>query len=144
MDSKKLAEAFLNQISNTDHLKMDRTFSKNVQGDSFVLNYLFTHDGKAYPKELSSAMAVSTARIAKILGDLTARGLVKRELDLNDTRQIKVLLTKKGTDLVVNLRDEAVTNLAKCFSKLDEKDIEDFIRIREKITKAMRENDMFE
>ncbi len=142
MDTKQLAEKFLEQISNTENIKMDRTFSKVVQGDSFVLNYLYTHNCRAHPKEISSAMAVTSPRIAKILRDLKANDLINRAIDTNDNRRVVVVLTSKGIEQVQALREDIISKIEKCFSALDEDDIKDFIRIRNKITKVMQEKNI--
>lgn len=142
MNNRELAERFIEQISNTNHIKMDRIFNKFVQGDSFVLSYLYTHNCQAHPKEISSAMAVTSARIAKILRDLYAKDLISRAIDEHDNRQVRIVLTSKGIAHVKELREEVISKLEESFSVLDENDIEDFIRIREKITKALQEKNI--
>lgn len=142
MDRRDLAEAFLNQISDTRHIRIDRSFNRMVQGDSFVLNYLFMNGKKAHPKEISRAMAVSSARIAKILHDLTLKGLIARSIDDTDYRKIFIVLTEKGENCVEELRDIAISKIEEGFSPLDEKDIEDLIRIREKMAKARIEKNI--
>lgn len=139
MEKRELAEKFLEQLCNTEHLKADRAFTKVVQGDSFVLNYLYTHNCQAHPKEISLAMAVTSARIAKILRGLKSRELITRAIDRDDSRQVVIVLTSKGISEVERMRDEAISRIEACFSTLDEKDIRDFIRIKDKITSAMRD-----
>lgn len=142
MNRRDLAEAFLNQLSNTKHIKIDRSFNKMVQGDSFVLNYLYVNNKKAHPKEISDAMAVTSARIAKILRDLALKGMITRTVDDNDYRQIFIVLTNKGEKYVKELREYAILKIEEGFSALGEKDIEDLIRIREKMTKALNEKNI--
>jgi DNA-binding MarR family transcriptional regulator len=142
MNTRELAEKFLEQISDTSQMRMDRTLSKMVQGDSFVLNYLYTHDCQAYPTEICSAMAVTSARIAKILADMKAKDLIARVHSPYDGRHIMVVLTAKGVASVEELREDAISKLEQTFSILDEKDIEDFIRIKNKLTKAMEEKNI--
>ena len=93
MVSEDLTIRFLEQLSSTGQLIMDRRLIKISQGDSFVLNYLYTHNCKAYPKEISEAMAVSTARVAKILGKLNSQGLILRKCDDKDNRKGIIVLT---------------------------------------------------
>lgn len=139
MEKRELAERFLEQLCNTEHLKADRAFTKVVQGDSFVLNYLYTHNCQAHPKEISRAMAVTSARIAKILRGLKSKELITRAVDNDDCRQVVIVLTSKGIAEVERVREEAISKIEACFSALDEKDIRDFIRIKDKITSAMRQ-----
>lgn len=50
MVSEDLTIRFLEQLSSTGQLIMDRKLIKISQGDSFVLNYLYTHNGNAIRK----------------------------------------------------------------------------------------------
>ncbi|MGN0523750.1 MAG: MarR family winged helix-turn-helix transcriptional regulator [Eubacterium sp.] len=142
MNTRELAERFLEQLADTENLKVDRSFTKVVQGDSFVLNYLYTHNCQAHPKEISTAMAVTSARIAKIIRDLKSKDLITRVIDINDSRQVVIILTSKGIAYVQELREEAIAKIEQGFSVLDEKDIADFIRIKDKITKAMQDKNI--
>lgn len=140
MVSEDLTIRFLEQLSSTGQLIMDRRLIKISQGDSFVLNYLYTHNCKAYPKEISDAMAVSTARIAKILGDLDSRGMISRKCDDKDNRKVVIVLTPKGIETVSELRKTAIRKLEVVLSALDEEEIEEFMRIRGKLNSALVEN----
>jgi DNA-binding MarR family transcriptional regulator len=142
MNSRQLAEKYLEQLADTDQIKMARQFNKMVQGDSFVLNYLYTHDCQAYPSEICNAMAVTSARIAKILADMKAKGLITRVSSSLDARHIMVVLTTKGIECVKKNREDAVSRLEQTFSILDEQDIEDLIRIKDKLTRAMNEKNV--
>ena len=140
MVSEDLTIRFLEQLSSTGQLIMDRKLIKISQGDSFVLNYLYTHNGNAYPKEISDAMAVSTARIAKILGDLDSQGMISRKCDDKDNRKVIIVLTSKGVEKVAELRKNAIKKLEVVLSALDEEEIEEFMRIRKKLNSALLEN----
>jgi DNA-binding MarR family transcriptional regulator len=143
MNKRELAEKYFEQLADTDQLKMTRTFNKMVQGDSFVLNYLYTHNCQAYPSEICNAMAVTSPRIAKILADMKSKDLVARVNSPFDGRHVMVVLTAKGIALVEENREKAITKLEKVFSVLDDNDIEDLIRIKDKLTKAMGEKNVF-
>lgn len=138
--SEDLAIRFLEQLLSTGQLIMDRRLIKISQGDSFVLNYLYTHNCSAYPKEISGAMAVSTARIAKILGDLDSQGMISRKCDEKDNRKVIIVLTSKGVEKVAELRKNAIEKLEAVLSALDEEEIEEFMRIRKKLNSALLEN----
>jgi DNA-binding MarR family transcriptional regulator len=142
MNSTQLAERYLEQLSDTEQIKMARQFNKLVQGDSFVLNYLYMHDCQAYPTQICSAMAVTSARMAKILTDMKAKGLITRVNSTFDARHVMVVLTAKGIESVKEMRNDAISKLSQAFSTLDENDIEDLIRIKNKLTKAMGEKNI--
>lgn len=140
MVSEDFTIRFLEQLSSTGQLIMDRRLIKISQGDSFVLNYLYTHNCKAYPKEISEAMAVSTARVAKILGKLNSQGLILRKCDDKDNRKVIIVLTSKGVEKVAEFRKNAIKKLEVVLSALDEEEIEEFMRIRKKLNSALLEN----
>ena len=71
--------------------------SKLMRGELFVLNYLKEHDGVVHPKELSEKLAVSTARIARLLKHMEEQGLIVRFARANDSRQVVVQRTEQGT-----------------------------------------------
>ena len=85
-------------------------------------------------------MAVSTARIAKILGDLDSQGMISRKCDEKDNRKVIIVLTPKGIEKVAELRKNAIEKLEAVLSALDEEEIEEFMRIRKKLNSALLEN----
>ena len=85
-------------------------------------------------------MAVSTARVAKILGDLDSQGMISRKCDDKDNRKVIIVLTSKGVEKVAELRKNAIEKLKIVLSALDEEEIEEFMRIRKKLNSALLEN----
>lgn len=140
MDYRALAEKLIDQKSSTYQILVDRTFSKIVQGEMFVLNYLYCHNSAAYPKELSCAMAVTTARIAKVLNELEQNGLIKRNPDPADNRQVIVNLTDKGFAEIENKRCQFLKLIAQSLEQLEPEEAEEYIRIKAKLTKKFYNN----
>lgn len=85
-------------------------------------------------------MAVSTARVAKILGKLNSQGLILRKCDDKDNRKVIIVLTSKGIEKVAEFRKNAIKKLEVVLSALDEEEIEEFMRIRKKLNSALLEN----
>ena len=86
MDYRRMAEEYLAiQIEQTKVPEL-QLMSKIEKGELFLLNYLRTHGYSAYPKDLSHAMDVSTARIAVILRQATDKGWITRRDDPDDNR----------------------------------------------------------
>ncbi len=72
------------------------------QGEPFVLNYLLLHH-QAHPVELSRSGAVSSARIAALLGRLEDKGYITRGPDPLNNRQVIVTLSPKGLEVIQKL-----------------------------------------
>ena len=93
MDYEALAGELLSIRGNLLQVPANQKLSKMLRGELFVLNYLDHREGKVHPKELSEKMAVSTARIARLLNHMEEKSLVIRQPDPGDSRQIIVQLT---------------------------------------------------
>ena len=87
---EKLAEEFIDIRSRMIKLPQNQQIYKAMQGEKFVLDYLIAHGEKAYPKELSRVMSVSSARIACILNHMEEKELVAG----NSIRKCRVQLHK--------------------------------------------------
>ena len=92
----KLAEEFIDTEMVLCHIPENQQLIKAIHGEMFVLGYLSEHGKRAYPKELSKALDVSTARIARMLNHMEEKGLIIRQVDGHDMRQKIVILTEKG------------------------------------------------
>ena len=91
------------------------------------------HGMKAHPKELSKDMAVSTARIAALLNHMEEKGLITRQDDPNDNRQVIVSLTPEGNRAIGLKRGVAVECVARMLEHLGEEDAREYLRILRKI-----------
>ena len=133
MDYRGMAEEYL--AIRVEQIKVPalQLMSKMEKGELFVLNYLRAHSRTAYPKDLSRAMAVSTARIAAILNQVAEKGWVVRRDDPEDNRQVIVSLTDEGLARIQRLRDEVVDASAKLLEALGPEDAAELLRIQKKI-----------
>lgn len=133
MDYRGMAEEYL--AIRVEQIKVPalQLMSKMEKGELFVLNYLRAHARTAYPKDLSRAMAVSTARIAAILNQVAEKGWVVRRDDPEDNRQVIVSLTDEGLARIQRLRDEVVDASAKLLEALGPEDAAELLRIQKKI-----------
>ena len=66
----KLAEEFIDTEMVLCLIPENQQLIKAIHGEMFVLGYLSEHGKRAYPKELSKALDVSTARIARMLNHM--------------------------------------------------------------------------
>ena len=133
MDYEALAGELLSIRGNLLQVPANKKLSKMLRGELFVLNYLYRREGEVHPKELSEKMAVSTARIARLLNQMEEKSLVIRQPDPGDSRQIIVPLTPDGAKAVEGARREVIAYLAKMLESLGPEDARAYIRIQEKI-----------
>jgi DNA-binding MarR family transcriptional regulator len=129
MDLNKKAEEFINIKALMQHLHTNRVITKMMNGELFVMNYLYEHQGQAYPKEISDYMQVSTARIAMILKSLEKNNKITREADFRDNRYVIVKLTPFGEDDIVIKRKDIVSFLSKVFEEMGEENVNEYLRL---------------
>jgi len=84
-----------------------------------VLVVLWETDGLAQ-KELSERVAVETPTLSRTLDRMERDGLVKRERNVQDRRQVHVNLTEHGAALWRDLVPEAEANLERALDGFDE------------------------
>lgn len=109
------------------------------QGETGTLLYLtFVKDGIS-SSELADSLEVSLPRITSVLNSLEAKELVNKRIDSQDKRKTIIYITDMGRKIVLEKKQEAVENIAKIMEKLDKKDIDEYIRITQKIGIIMEE-----
>ena len=122
MDYMKLAKELLDIRVKLVQVPFVQILSKMERGETFVLNYLVTHDGPIHPKNLSTAMAVSTARIATLLNKLEEKNQVRRYVDPDDKRQLIVVLTDEGREKILQHRAEILPDIRDFLEELGAED----------------------
>ena len=100
MDYTQLAIQLIDLRAAAPQIKMERTMAQAVRGEVLALNYLAANGNRAYPKDMSRALMLTTARVAAMLKSLEGQGMVTRTPDPADSRQVIVTLTEKGVTMV--------------------------------------------
>jgi DNA-binding MarR family transcriptional regulator len=103
--------------------------SRAYKGEVFVLKYLSSRESAALPTELSEALHSSTARISTLLGTLEKKGLVVREIDRDNRRNILVTLTDKGREQAALREQETRSRMARVLVELGEADTRELVRL---------------
>lgn len=119
--------------------KMRQKSLSGVQSDIFVLMYIDYH-GDVLPKDISTAMEISTARVTVALNELEEEGLITREIDPGDRRRIIVKITDKGKGVALEERDTVLNRITTFLSELGEKDAKEYIRLMGRIAEIERKN----
>lgn len=133
MDYTELAIQLIDLRAAAPQIKMERAMSRIARGEVLALNYLAAHGNRAYPKDMSRALMLTTARIAAMLKALEGQGMVTRNPDPADSRQVIVSLTEKGVTLVEERRAGMIHSVSKMLEALGEEDAKAYVRIQAKL-----------
>lgn len=104
----------------------NRILNELVQGQNFVISYLFDHDMTI--TELSKAINVSTARMAVIINSLEKEGKVIRLKSDNDKRITICHLTEKGMQSIECIKNFLREKVDMAIKTLGEEEFERFVR----------------
>lgn len=137
MDYSELAVEWLNGMQSLHRVKPQRNINEAMQGEAFVLNYVASHHDVVLPGEISQEMDVSSARIATALNSLEKKGLITRQIDLNDRRKILVGITKEGKEFADKHRQKILSVIAKMLELLGEHDAKEYVRIMKKLAEIL-------
>ncbi|MDF7663199.1 MarR family transcriptional regulator [Bifidobacterium sp. ESL0763] len=116
-------------VANSKSVLWDE-LDRSKRGEPFVLRQLLRH-GTATPTQLAVALHASSGRISALLKALEAKGLVSRQIDEKDRRNILVTLTDAGREQATN--DQGKINSAVCwiFSQMGERRTREFVDLAE-------------
>ncbi len=133
MDYTELAIQLIDMRASAPQIKMERTMSQIARGEVLALNYLAANGNRAYPKDMSKALMLTTARVAAMLKSLEGQDMITRTPDPADNRQVIVCLTEKGIALVEDRRTGMIHSVAKMLEALGEEDAKAYVRIQAKL-----------
>lgn len=129
MDYNDLAQDFLEKMRVLSKARPQRKINRFMQGEIFVLNYIFCNEGIAAPGAISDEMEISTARVAAALNSLENKGFITRRTDSRDRRKVLVELTEAGRLRCREYREMAIGDAAGMLCVLGERDAKEFVRI---------------
>lgn len=103
------------------------------QGELGTLLYLtFIEDGIT-PTKLGEKLNVSMPRVLSILNSLESKKLISKKKCQQDKRKSILYITSLGKEMILQERDSTINQLTKIIEKLEEKEIDEYIRIVKKI-----------
>lgn len=105
-----------------------------------VLQLLFQENHALSQAEIAQKLNSDRATCGTILDKLITKELVTKQLDSDDRRSYKVMLTTKGTDLVPKLATFAEETNYSALSGFSETDIENLQNYLNKIIINLKEN----
>lgn len=123
-EQEALEELFAN-VAGKRSMMQDR-FVLSGRGETFVLRRL-RRIGTSTPSQLAAAMHSSSGRISAVLGSLQKKGLITREIDPDDRRNIHVLLTQEGLRQTERGDEEMRSVAYWIFSQMGERRTQEFV-----------------
>lgn len=138
MNAKEKAEEFFKTIVSRKKslIEIPRNCS---QGEVGTLLYLTFVNDKITSTNLAKNLDISLPRVVSILNSLEVKNLVQKLPDEKDKRKTIVKITEEGKKLVLTKKEEAIGKIVKIIEKLDENDINEYIRLSKKIGNLMDE-----
>lgn len=133
MDFTQLAIQLIDMRAKSPQITMERKVSQGMRSEVLALNYLAANENRAYPKDISRALMLTTARIAAMLKSLESQGLVMRTPDPMNNRQVIVQLTETGITMVEERRAGMIYSVTKMLEALGEDDAKAYVRIQAKL-----------
>ncbi|QHI70976.1 MarR family winged helix-turn-helix transcriptional regulator [Aminipila terrae] len=134
MDYAELAEEFLQYTHQFQKGHHQKRIDGIMRGETFVVIYIARKGRCVLPSEISTEMNISSARIAATLNSLDKKGLITRQIDVDDRRRILVDLTPAGKELAERHRQTALSTTIRMLESLGEKDAKELVRIMEKLS----------
>lgn len=133
MDYRAMAEELLDIQPMLRMEPINRRLYLLENGTFLALHYLSLQKGAIHPKELSEKMCVSTARVAALLKHMEQENMITRCTDPEDNRQISVLITDHGRELIQSKKAEAVSLMAQSLEELGQEEAQSYLRIQKKL-----------
>ncbi len=133
MDYEATAVELMRIQALLNRLKSNQLMDEYTQGEIFAMGYLYEVGGKGYPKDISAAMAVSSARVAVLLNHMEDKGWIRRQPDEHDSRKTVVAMTEAGEEMFLLRQREVLDSVVAVLEKLGEDDAKALLRIRKKM-----------
>ena len=106
-------------------------------GDFMILNTI--ERGANYPGLLCERCAVSPSGISRMLENLTKRDLVRRSLDTEDSRRVRLEITEKGHEVLNATRSTLIRLVEGRLSTLPKAQVTNFIQTLTQLANSIGE-----
>lgn len=138
MTKREKAIELMNELRRSGPRPIFERIDNSDKGIYFILGYLRHHQNEdVYAIDLAKKLHVSTARISVVLKKLENRGLILKQQDKNDTRRVKIKLSKKGERLAIEHFEKIIKAHEKLVDEISDAELKTYIRISKKIKEAL-------
>ena len=139
-----LAEELMRSLDQKIKSPPQEEISAAMRGEMAVLRLLRREEKPMPAGEISRALAMTTSRIAAVLGSLEKKGMILRQADAADKRRVLVTLTQKGGAFCQTRRQEVIAHMTEMLQYLGEEDAAHFVRIMKRTHAFMQARPPFE
>lgn len=94
--------------------------ASNITMQQFLALSFIEKKGNVHMKDIAEHFAIEMSTATSLLNKLARHSLIKREIDKNDRRIVKVSLNKKGDELLQHARKIQEGNIKKMLSYLSD------------------------
>ncbi|MFA6514449.1 MAG: MarR family transcriptional regulator [Patescibacteria group bacterium] len=98
-----------------------------------ILFFIYENKGVASVKEIANFLHVTPGAVTQFTNGLVGKKLVKREENSSDRRGVNIKLTANAEKDFNNFKKQYIKSASKSFSGLNDKEIEQFTKLVEKI-----------
>ncbi|MDB5182526.1 MAG: transcriptional regulator MarR family [Candidatus Saccharibacteria bacterium] len=112
----------------------------NVPPAQGQLLFLISKHKSLTVKEIAAELRISSGAVTQLVDGLATFGLVKREQDTQDRRIVHILLSKKGTEQVEQVRHNYLASFESTMGTLDDTELKTFLGILKKLNSTIAEN----
>lgn len=138
MDYKKLAQELLAKAPGGPK-KRDVDVNNLIKGEMAVLGCLRTENKPMLASEISSAVGISSGRLATVLRALEEKGQIERRRDEADRRCVWVVISESGSRRLECEYSKCIEFVAGILSELGEEDACELVRIFGRFTDVLGE-----
>ena len=108
-----------------------------------IVIYLYHNRGvEISQKDLQEKFQVSKAAISDTIGSMEKKGILKREVSLNDARRNKILLTDLGVECYEDIEDNVSFLNHKIIRELSKEEVDMFYSVIGKMKKILKEENL--
>ena len=137
MDYQKLTFEFIEKLQELNKIQRQKDIDMELHGEPLVLRCIYQSNGGIWPKEIGEFMGVTSARVANVLNNLEDKGLITREIDKDDRRNIIVKVTQEGEIAAKESMRQFMEKAEVVLNLLGEKDAKEYIRITGKLAEII-------
>lgn len=133
---KEHVQELMDLLFEMKRLERRKPQRNQMEGKGYILYYLASHGGHAFPGELCQEIQVTTPRITVLLSALEKDEMIERSIDREDRRKVMIRLTRKGQAFVRDHQEGFRSYVARLAEVLGEEDTQALVRILNKICAA--------
>ncbi|WP_143191978.1 MULTISPECIES: MarR family winged helix-turn-helix transcriptional regulator [Paenibacillus] len=115
------------------------SMAEGLTNDQFLIMRLIKSQDLCTSTYLAEAVAVGKSSITAIINRLVEAGFIDRTRDENDRRQVYLSLTNTGRETYSTAEKQVHEVISPYFSHFEERDIEKFITMFEKLAFLMQD-----